>query len=116
MMIGMDRRDLHSFADARGRTWEFNFCPKDFPFTERSMHWNSSMRINHYQHVLGRRVFVKRDLFLVMGENEEDLLKSATAATFAVISEPWRLEIDLWRSFINVDMAFLENLKEEWLD
>jgi len=116
LMIGMDRRDLHSFADARGRTWEFNFCPKDFPFTERSMHWNSSMRINQYQHVLGRRVFVRRDLFLVMGENEEDLLKYATAATFAVISEPWRLEIDLWRSFINVDMAFLENLKEEWLD
>jgi len=53
------------------------------------------MRINQYRDILGRRVFVKRDLFLVMGENEEDLLKYATAATFAIISEPWRLGIDL---------------------
>ena len=51
-----------------------------------------------------------------MGEDEEDLLKYATAATFAIVGEPWRLEVDLWRSFVNVDMGFLENLKEEWLD
>lgn len=51
-----------------------------------------------------------------MGENEEALLKYATVAAFAIISEPWRLEVDLWRSFVNVDMAFLGDLKEEWLD
>lgn len=81
------------------------------------MRRNSSMRNNQHQHVLGGRVCVKRDLFLIMGEDEADLLKYATAATFAIITEPWRLEIDLWRSFINVDMAFLRIRKRNgWID
>ena len=116
LMVGLDRRDSYSFCDARGRAWEWNFCPKDFPHTEMSMHHTSRLRINQYEHVLAGRVFIKRDLFLVMGEDEEDLLKYATATTFAIVGEPWRLEVDLWRSFVNVDMGFLENLKEEWLD
>ena len=116
LMVGPERREINSFCDARRRPWEWNFCPKDFPYTERSMHHSSRLRIRQYQHLLGERVFVKRDLFLVMGENEEDLLKYATAATFAIIGEPWRLEIDLWRSFVNIDMGFVENLKAEWLD
>lgn len=116
LMVGLDTRYLYSFSDARGRSWEFNFMPKDFSHAEKSMHFNTQKRINQYEHVLGERVFVKRDLILVMGENEEDLLKYATAATFAIIEEPWRLEIDLWRSFVNIDLRFLENLKEEWLE
>jgi hypothetical protein len=36
--------------------------------------------------------------------------------TWAVQTRPWRLEIDLWRSFVNVDVEFLEGLDRRWLD
>ena len=55
-------------------------------------------------HLLGERVYVRRILHLVMGENEEYLLKYAIATTFMIQTELWRLEVDLWRSFVNVDM------------
>ncbi len=60
-----------------------------------------------------------RDLFIVMGEDEADLLKYTTAAIFMIQTEPWRLEVDLWRSFMNVDLDFLEwadGLGSGWLD
>ena len=44
------------------------------PHTELSMHYMSRLRINQYEHVFDGRVSIKRDLFLVLGE-DEDLLK-----------------------------------------
>ncbi|KAI4089351.1 MAG: hypothetical protein L6R37_008059 [Teloschistes peruensis] len=116
LMVGMDRRAMFSFRDARRRPWEFNFLPKDFPHSEKSMHSNLSNRMKKYEHVLRGRTFVKRDLVIVMGTDEEDLLRLATATTFAIVEEPWRLEADLWRSFVNVGLGFLEGLHEEWLE
>ena len=116
LMIGWDSRQPTSFADGLGRTWEWKFIPKDMPCSEWSIHRQLQLRIKPFQHVLGHRVVVKKDLLLVLGTDEEDLLKYSTAATFAIQTEPWRLEVDLWRSFVNVDVAFLEGLQEEWLD
>ncbi|KAL9586660.1 MAG: hypothetical protein Q9203_003784 [Teloschistes exilis] len=116
LMVGMDRRAMFSFRDARGRPWEFNFLPKDFPHSEKSMHFNLRNRMKKYEHVLRGRTFVKRDLVIVMGTDEEDLLRLATATTFAIVEEPWRLEVDLWRSFVNVGLGFLEGLHEQWLE
>lgn len=62
------------------------------------------------------KVLIKKDLFLVMGTDEQDLLKYAVATTFAIQTDPWRLEVDLWRSFVNVDIEFLDGLQREWLD
>ena len=59
---------------------------------------------------------VRRDFFLFMGVDEQDLQKMATAVTFATQTRPWRLEVDLWRSSVNVDLAFVEGLAEEWLE
>ena len=59
-------------------------------------------------HVFRGKVVLKSDLFLVMGEDEKDLQKLATAVTFAIQTRPWRLEIDLWKSFVNVDLKFLK--------
>ena len=59
---------------------------------------------------------VRRDLVLVMGSNEPDLKEMATAVTFAIQTRPWRLEVDLWRSFVNVDRTFLEGLDDGWLE
>ena len=58
----------------------------------------------------------KRDLFLIMGRDEEELRKVATGVTFALQTRPWPLEVDLWRSFVNVDLGFLEGLDDRWLD
>ena len=116
LMVGLDKRQITSFTDALGRAWEWNFVPKDMPYSETSIHHTASQRIRPFQHLLGSRVVVRRDLFLVMGIDEEDLLKFTTAVIFAIQTEPWRLEVDLWRSFINVDMDFLESLHPEWLD
>jgi hypothetical protein len=115
LMVGLEKRDLSSFTDALGRAWEWNFLPKDMPFSETSMHHSARLRILPYKHLLGERVLVKRNIYLVMGTDEEDLLRYATATTFVIQTEPWRLEVDLWRSFVNVDMELLEGLQAEWL-
>ena len=57
-----------------------------------------------------------KDLMLVMGRNEADLRRLAEGVTWAVQTKPWRLEVDFWRSFLNVDGAFLEGLDRAWLD
>ncbi|KAJ9656968.1 hypothetical protein H2201_008330 [Coniosporium apollinis] len=116
LMIGYDRRWTVSFADAVGRHWEWKFIPKDMPCSEWSIHHQARLRIRPYQASFGKKVIVKRDMYLVMGEDEVDLLKLAAAVTYAAQTEPWRLEIDLWRSFVNVDLAFLEGLHHAWMD
>ena len=52
----------------------------------------------------------------MMGDDEADLLTFATSTTFAVQTAPWRLEVDLWKSFVNIDLGFLEGLKEKWME
>ncbi|KAL6720831.1 hypothetical protein ACLMJK_002756 [Lecanora helva] len=116
LMVGHDRRQFQAFTDALDRAWEWNFVPKDMPYSETSMHHSARLRLKPFQKQLGERVVLRRDLFLVMGIDEADLLKYTTATIFAIQTEPWRLEVDLWRSFVNVDMEFLEGLREEWLD
>ena len=69
-----------------------------------------------FEDFFGDRVVVKRDKYLVMGTDENDLFKLACAVTYAVQMRPWRWEIDLWKSFVNVDMAFLEALRDDWLE
>lgn len=59
---------------------------------------------------------VKRDMVLIMGENEEDLQRLTTAATFTLQTNPWRLEIDFCKSFVNVDLRFLEDLDGKWFE
>lgn len=31
-------------------------------------------------------------------------------------SNPWRFEVDVWKSFIYFDLAFLEKLDKAWLE
>ena len=116
LMLGHDKRDNHSFVDSVGRSWEWKFIPKDMPCSEWSIHHQCRLRLQPFMHLLKGKVEVRRDLFIVMGTDEEDLLKVATAVTYAVQTKPWRLEIDLWRSFVNVDATFLEEMADAWLD
>lgn len=66
-------------------------------------------------HLLGENVLVKRDMYLVVGKDEDELLRMACATTFAIQSRPWRQEVDLWKSFVNVDVEFLEGLDDWWV-
>jgi hypothetical protein len=50
-----------------------------------------------------------------MGEAKGQLKKLVVGATFALQTGPWRWEVDLWKSLVNVDITFLERLDEVWL-
>ena len=116
LMIGWDKRFMNSFFDCVGRAWEWKFIPKDMPHSEWSMHYASKLRLRPYLKQLGKNVVISRNLFMVMARDEAELLKLATATTFAIQTDPWRLEVDLWRSFVNVDLGFLVGMRGEWLD
>jgi len=73
-------------------------------------------RLAPYIRQFGERVWVRRDAVLIMGIDQNELLKFAASVTFAVITRPWRLEVDLWKSFVNIDLEFLEGLDERWLE
>jgi len=55
-------------------------------------------------------------MVLVIGGTEEELQQKAVCATFALQTAPWRWEVDLWKSFVNVDLAFLEGLERTWVE
>jgi hypothetical protein len=116
LMLGMEKRPMCAFLDDRGRCWEFKFIPKDMPYSEWSVHQQLSLRLEPYKKMFGQQVIVAKDLILVMGRDEKNLRQLAEGVTWAVQTKPWRLEIDLWRSFVNVDVEFLEGLDRRWLD
>lgn len=115
LIIGLEKRDRMAFYDGQGRAWEWKFIPKDMPFSEWSVHQQSRLRMRPFAKMLADRVWFRQDTFLVMGTDEKDLLKLASATTYAIQTDPWRLEVDLWRSFVNVDLQFLEGLDQQWL-
>jgi hypothetical protein len=116
LMLGVDKRDMCSFLDDRGRAWYFRFIPKDMPYSEFSVHQQLSLRLEPYRDIFGSQVFVAKDLIVVMGKDAKDLRKLAEGVTWAVQTRPWRLEIDFWRSFVNIDLEFMEGLHEKWLE
>ena len=116
LMIGWDKRQTVTFYDGVGRAWEWKFIPKDMPCSEWSIHNQARLRIMPYAAAFGEQVIAKREMYLVMGKDEADLKKVAAGVTWAVQTEPWRLEVDFWKSFVNVDLGFLEGLDDKWLD
>ncbi|KAK2771436.1 hypothetical protein FQN52_000501 [Onygenales sp. PD_12] len=116
LMIGHNNRQWTAFADTIARTWEWKFVPKDMPYSEFSMHNNLCQRLEPYMDMLRDKIVIKRDMVLVMAEDEEALLLLTSAVVFAIQTKPWRLEVDFWKSFINVDAGFLEGLRDEWFE
>lgn len=116
LMIGMGNRQATSFLDSVSRPWEWKFLPKDMPGSELSMHNTTVKALENVKQRLEDRIAYRGDLILVMAEDVAELLKNCTAATFAVQTRPWLREIDLWKSFINVDLGLLKELDPVWLD
>ncbi|KAI4730719.1 hypothetical protein E4T49_01497 [Aureobasidium sp. EXF-10728] len=114
LMLGYDNRDGTSFADDIGRTWEWKFVPKDMPFSEWSIHHALRLRLNEYEKTIEGKVFLKGDKILVVGKNSEMCRNYSTIAYFALTTRPWRLEVDVWKSFFGVKLEFLEGLDERW--
>ena len=116
LMIGWDNRRPTSFRDHIGRHFNWMFVPKDMPCSEFSIHHSAKQRIAPFKKFLGKKVIQKRDKLLVMGTDEKELFTLVAATTFAIQKNPWRLEVDLWKSFVNVDFGFLEGLNDKWLE
>ncbi|KAK0637426.1 hypothetical protein B0T17DRAFT_588285 [Bombardia bombarda] len=115
-MLGLYMRQPLSFLDPVGRAWEWFFIPKDMPMSEWSVHNTTMLRLGYLREQMDGKVVHRGDLVLVMGEDEEDLMRWCVAVTFALQTKPWLREVDLWKSFVNVDLEFLEGLGEWWLD
>jgi hypothetical protein len=118
LMIGPNNHDATSFRDLIGRCFIWMFVPKDMPCSEYSIHHSAKGRLKGFgfERYFKGRVVVKRDKFLVMGKDEGDLFRLASAVTYAIQRRPWRWEVDLWRSWVNVDLAFLEGVDDGLLE
>ncbi|KAI0098675.1 hypothetical protein GGR51DRAFT_577026 [Nemania sp. FL0031] len=115
-MLGDGNRMGFAFLDSAARSWQWNFIAKDMPVSEWSMYNLLKQRLELLKKQLGDRVAHRSDVILVMGVDQLDLLRYATAVTFAIQTKPWFREFDLWKSFVNVDLGFLEGLDPYWLD
>jgi len=116
IILGLDKRQMCTFLDDRGRCWEFKFVPKDMPYSEWSIHQHLLLRLEPCKEMFGQQVIVAKDLVLVMGRDARNLRQLAEGVTWAIQTKPWRLEVDWWRSFVNVEAEFLEGLDRRWLD
>ena len=114
LMLGFENREIMGFEDEIERHWTWKFVPKDMAGSEWSMQKSLEIRVDPFKKQFGKQVIIKREMLLVMAKDEEELKRFAVAVTFAVQTNPWRLDVDLWKSFVNVDLAFLEALDEEW--
>ncbi|KAI1328999.1 hypothetical protein F5Y16DRAFT_409363 [Xylariaceae sp. FL0255] len=115
-MIGQHNKPHLAFLDSVGRAWQWNFIPKDMPVSEWSMYNNLKLRFDYFKKQLGDRIIHRSDVVLVMGVDQLDLMRYATAVVFVTQTKPWFREFDLWKSFVNVDLRFLEGLDPFWLD
>lgn len=50
-----------------------------------------------------------------MGADEEVLVKLVTAMPSVIQTEPSRLKVDLWCSYVNMDIGSMDNLQVESL-
>ncbi|RMJ18642.1 hypothetical protein CDV36_001762 [Fusarium kuroshium] len=116
LMVGPFNRQNTSFLDSAGRSWEWKFVPKDMPGSEYSAHHTTEKRLKLLQKQFEGHVMSRAGLILVMGKDADELLRYSTAVTFAIQTKPWLRDIDLWKSFINVDLEFLQGLDPYWLD
>lgn len=133
-MCSYERRPESAFHDAINRPWLWKFVPKDMPESEWSIHtclekqfaqFREPLKVNGspQNRYFGKRfskeeerVIIRRDVVLVMAEDEDECLRLATGATYAMQCYPWLREVDLWKSFVNVDIAFVEGLDKYWLE
>ncbi len=80
------------------------------------MHRRSTAQLKSFECLLGKNVAVNCDKVLVMGQDAKSLWCLAMITTYAIQTKPWIFEVDLWKSFVNVDVQFLEGLRKYWIE
>ncbi|KAK7756678.1 hypothetical protein SLS62_001119 [Diatrype stigma] len=93
-----------------------------YPFAETDVHNVRNPALAALQTALcsgngatvAEHIVHRGDLFLVMAPGERDLLRWCVALVLALQTRPWFREVDLWRSFVDVDLDFLEGLDIAW--
>ncbi|KAL8383671.1 hypothetical protein RB595_010733 [Gaeumannomyces hyphopodioides] len=114
-MLQPSRQDellFHDLTD-RQRVWKWRFAPKDMPASEwgiynvldacmlairdRLLHGDGPEKAAFFNSHVAHR----GDVFLVMGKDQEELLRLTTLVTFTLQGKPWLREMDVWKSFIN---------------
>jgi hypothetical protein len=123
LMLGYDNRVNTAFIDGKGRCWDWKYVPKDMQCSEWSIHYSIYSMLNKFKKQLnydekGKEGLVvhMRDVILVKGVDEANLMRRVIATTFVVQNRPWLREIDLVMSFINVDEIFLDGLNKWWFE
>ena len=81
LMVDYSSWNMDSFTDPIGKTWNFKFMPKDYHKTEWALYYRSRCILEPYKRRFKDKVVHNKDLYLVMGVDEEDLLKLATGVT-----------------------------------
>jgi len=105
---GKNKKDKNVKNKKKG-LWERQYDARKKEWNSQEK-WKADSKWSYGYCELDDRVFHRGDLILVMGTDQEDLLKWSTAVTFALQTKPWLREVDLWKSFVNVDLEFLERL------
>ncbi|PIA96173.1 hypothetical protein CB0940_10666 [Cercospora beticola] len=116
VVIGFDTREYMTFEDCRGRAWSWKFYPKDAAGSQWSFQNALDSKLKRWRPQLGKNVQVRRDIVLVMGNTREELEQMMLGTVFALQTANWRNEVDFWRSFVDVDFEFLDNLDKKWLE
>ena len=114
--LGYEKMKFVTFADCTGRSWRWTFIPKDQPDSDWSMQHNIDLQLARIKKQFGKNFEVKREMVLVMAEDEEKMPDLLTSIVFQLQTNQWRYEVDWWKSFVNVDLSFLAGLDRVWLD
>ncbi|KAF2668819.1 hypothetical protein BT63DRAFT_286371 [Microthyrium microscopicum] len=115
--FGEALRKKSTFVDMPGRTWECEFLPKESPYSDWYMKQNVEQEIERYTILLPQersKVLHRRDVILVMAENEIDCLRD-TMKTACALQSSRLFELDVNKSFFNVDAEFLERMDARYL-
>ncbi|KAF2136281.1 uncharacterized protein K452DRAFT_322524 [Aplosporella prunicola CBS 121167] len=59
-------------------------------------------------------VAFRKDVVLVMGADREECRALSVAVAWCIGTRPWRLEIDLWKSWVGVGVGVLEGMEGVW--
>ncbi|KAH0847414.1 hypothetical protein FOPE_00722 [Fonsecaea pedrosoi] len=86
------------------------------PYSKHSVHLQMTNRFKPFMGKFdhGKKIPIRKDVVLVLGENEDELLKLASAATFIMQTRSWWMEFDFCKSFVNIDVEFLNGLDDSW--
>lgn len=78
------------------------------------MQHNNELRFKRCKSQLGKNVKVRRDQVLIMGQDQRELKEMMLGSIFALHTNSWMIEIDFWKSFVDVDLEILESLDKKW--